>query len=72
MNYELEEQLIKSWFNGLREGLIRYAHWKDGVQYVGTCGRTLKEAIADAYVEETQRIASLVAREAKENSKATR
>lgn len=25
-------------------GVALYAHWKDGQQYVGTCGRTLKEA----------------------------
>ncbi len=27
------------------DGLIAYAWWKDGVQYVGTSGTTLKEAI---------------------------
>lgn len=24
--------------------LTRWAHWKDGVEYVGSCGITLKEA----------------------------
>lgn len=38
---------IKNYFEGMREGVKLYAHWKDGVQYVGTCGRTLKEAFAD-------------------------
>ncbi len=33
--------------NGLIEGLSMYAWWKDGVEYVGTCGRTLKQAIED-------------------------
>lgn len=32
---------------GLREGIRRYAWWKDGVQYVGTCGTTLKKALDD-------------------------
>ncbi|KKN08275.1 hypothetical protein LCGC14_1058400 [marine sediment metagenome] len=32
---------------GMREGLRMYAWWKDGVQYVGTCGKTLKEALAE-------------------------
>lgn len=37
---------IKNYYEGVREGITRYAHWKDGVQYVGTCRKTLKEAIA--------------------------
>ena len=30
---------------GYERGLRAFAWWKDGVQYVGTCGTTLKEAI---------------------------
>lgn len=30
---------------GVEEGIRRYAWWKDGVQYVGTCGTTLKDAL---------------------------
>ena len=30
---------------GYKEGLTAYAWWKDGVQYVGTSGTTLKEAL---------------------------
>ncbi len=30
---------------GYEAGLKTYAWWKDGVQYVGTCGTTLKEAL---------------------------
>lgn len=33
-------------YDGLREGVTLFAWWKDGVQQVGTCGRTLKEAFA--------------------------
>lgn len=32
----------------LEEGIRRYAWWKDGVQYVGTCGTTLEAALRDA------------------------
>jgi len=31
---------------GMEEGIRLYAWWRDGVQYVGTTGKTLKEAIA--------------------------
>ena len=37
--------LNKAYYNGIREGIQQYAHWKDGVQYVGTCGTTLKDAL---------------------------
>jgi hypothetical protein len=43
--------MSKNYFDGIIEGLTRYAHWKDGVQYVGTCGRTLKQALADVEME---------------------
>jgi hypothetical protein len=32
---------------GIIEGLTRFAWWKDGCQYVGTCGTTLAQAIDD-------------------------
>jgi hypothetical protein len=32
---------------GIAEGLKRFAWWKDGVEYVGTCGTTLKDALKD-------------------------
>ena len=35
----------RAYYDGVRDGLEQYAHWRDGVQYVGTTGRTLKEAI---------------------------
>lgn len=40
-----------NYYDGIIEGLTRYAWWKDGVQYVGTCGSTLKQAIADVEAE---------------------
>jgi len=36
---------------GIREGLTRYAWWKNGVQYVGSCGTTLRAALKDADYE---------------------
>ena len=35
----------RAYYEGLRDGIHRYAHWRDGVQYVGTTGRTLQEAL---------------------------
>ena len=37
--------LTKEYYNGIREGIEQYAHWKDGEQFVGTCGTTLKSAL---------------------------
>lgn len=41
---------------GFIDGIRAYAHHKDGVQYVGTTGRTLKDAVAN--VETTWNFAS--------------
>ena len=46
------KKLNKAYYNGIREGIEQYAHWKDGVQYVGTCGTTLKDALARIDAEE--------------------
>lgn len=32
---------------GMKEGIRLYAWWKDGLQYVGTTGMTLKEALEE-------------------------
>jgi hypothetical protein len=40
---------------GMREGIELYAWWKDGVQYVGTCGRTLKEALNETIMVDNTR-----------------
>ncbi len=40
-----QKALTKAYYNGIREGIEQFAHWKDGVQYVGTCGTTLKKAL---------------------------
>jgi hypothetical protein len=36
-----------AYYKGLREGVKLYAHWRDGVEYVGTTGRRLSEALAE-------------------------
>jgi hypothetical protein len=33
------------YIRGLKAGIRLYAWWKDGLQYVGTCGTTLKHAL---------------------------
>lgn len=35
----------ESYQAGFEAGLKLFAHWKDGVQYVGTCGKSLQSAI---------------------------
>ncbi len=47
----------RSYYQGMREGVELYAHWRDSVQYVGTTGRTLKQALADINSEEAQSMA---------------
>ena len=45
------QRRMKSYRQAYRLGYIdalrRYAHWVDGEQFVGTCGKTLAEAIAE-------------------------
>jgi hypothetical protein len=41
----MNEITIRSFYQGLRQGVQMYAHWRDGVQYVGTTGKTLRDAI---------------------------
>lgn len=44
----MSKALQMAWLQGYLEGLAAYAWWKDGVQYVGSCGTTLKEAVEEA------------------------
>lgn len=45
---KLKKCLPIKYQEGYIAGLRAYAWWKDGLQYVGSCGTTLKEAIAEA------------------------
>ena len=42
-----QQKADEAYRQGLREGMTRFAWWRDGVQYVGTCGTTLKEALEE-------------------------
>ena len=53
----LQIQCIKATYAGIREGIEQYAHWRDGVQYVGTCGTTLKTALERLKDEERTALA---------------
>jgi len=46
---------IDHYIDGIKEGVSRYAWMKDGTTFVGTCGRTLKEAYEDIE-EEKERL----------------
>lgn len=41
------EEIPKSYREGFDAGLRLYAWWKDGVQYVGTCGTKLSDALKE-------------------------
>ena len=47
--WELEKiikaELEKVYIQGYEDGVKAFAWWKDGVQYVGTTGKTLAEAL---------------------------
>ena len=47
-------QEIRAHFEGMRQGIYLYAYMRDGVYYVGTTGRTLKEAVAETYKKEEE------------------
>ena len=48
---------INAFYDGLIEGVHMYAWWKDGVQYVGTTGRMLCEALENIEAERTKALA---------------
>lgn len=50
----MQLRLVQAYNEGLRDGIHRYAHWRDGVQYVGTTGRTLQEALVEVNQAEEQ------------------
>ena len=51
--------MTKAFFAGIREGVTMFAYWKDGVQYVGTTGKTLAKAIEQINDEEAERLSSI-------------
>ena len=71
MNTYLEIGGMKTWYNvaeqtgafadttaflrGLAAGFVAYAWWKDGVQWLGSCGSKLSDAVA-VINEEAERL----------------
>ena len=53
-----ENHLVREYYNGVVDGVCRFAHWKDGVQYVGTTGKTLKQALEEIKAERKRELAS--------------
>lgn len=49
MNKNIEN--VRAYYDGVKYGIYKYAWWKDGIQYVGTTGKTLKEAYAEVDIE---------------------
>ena len=45
---------IEAFHKGVEEGYKRYAWWKDGVQYVGSCGTTLAKAREELAIEHAE------------------
>jgi hypothetical protein len=41
------------YFNGIREGIRRYAWWKNGLEYVGV-GKKLHDALEETRMEEKE------------------
>lgn len=48
---DLEEVATKAYLEGKREATRQWAWWKGGTQYVGSCGKTLQQAL-DVIAEE--------------------
>ena len=57
----LEERVARAIFyhQGIRDGVKLYAHWHDGIEYVGTGGRTLHAALEEIDQSEKKEIAIL-------------
>ncbi len=37
---------VDAYVEGVADGLYAFSWWKDGVQYLGTCGQTLRGEVA--------------------------
>lgn len=49
---------MNSYYNGVRDGIRKYAWWKDGVQYVGCGVYTLQDALTEVNEIERKTISS--------------
>jgi hypothetical protein len=50
---------INAYYEGKQSGIWLFAHWKDGRQYVGTCGTLLSIAINEAQFEQQKALKEL-------------
>ncbi len=48
---ELYGKKEKMFIDGVIAGIVAYAYWNNGVQYVGTTGQMLEDAIKEAKEE---------------------
>jgi hypothetical protein len=42
----IDQGALEIYKQGMKDALRMFAHWQHGQEYVGTCGTTLKDAIA--------------------------
>jgi hypothetical protein len=42
---------LSEYEQGIVEGMTMFAWWKDGTQYVGTCGTTLEQAVDEFLIK---------------------
>lgn len=61
MKMESESE-INNYFDGFLDGLREFAWWKDGVQYVGTNKKTLKEVSESAEILRSKSLEKVRAR----------
>jgi hypothetical protein len=54
-----EIEVVNAYYDGLADGIRMYAHWKDGVQYVGTTGKTLIKALQENEQKRAEVVANL-------------
>lgn len=43
----IDDPVEAAYWAGVEAGMHRFAWWKDGTEYVGTCGTSLQKAIRD-------------------------
>ena len=54
--YAVKQNMPKEYYEGVRDGLASFAHWRGGTMHVRTCGTTLQDAIDT--VNELERISN--------------
>jgi hypothetical protein len=46
-----DREAFNCYYDGMEAGVELYAHWRDGIRYVGTTGKTLEQAYQDIEAE---------------------